>query len=309
MKRLRLHPFLAVAVLLLLAACATPKPLPLPERPDIPFGEGRIWQLDFPGQEPSYLFGTIHVSDPRVMKLPEEAETAFSKAEIAAFEVEIERDQMDLTERPEYYLLPEGETLMGQIGFWSYNRLKHLPTFYYFTLRDFDRLQPWVIWFVIADKDVTIGLREDPNKPVLDDWLQQRALDEGKEVIALETAEQQLQIFGGMPMDDQVSMLVSAIDEYYRPGTEVDRLRLYLDGDLAMRYALWQRFLGHMDPGVAQRFHARIGSDRNRFMAERLLPIFARGSTFVAVGAMHLPGDDGLLRLLELQGFTITRLH
>ena len=40
-----------------------------------------------------------------------------------------------------------------------------------------------------------------------------------------------------------------------------------------------------------------------------LLPIFARGSAFVVVGAMHLPGEDGLLRLLELQGFNVIRLH
>ncbi len=309
---MRLHPLhrlLAVTLLPLLAACATPRPLPLPERPDIPFGEGRIWQVDLPGLEPSYLFGTIHVSDPRVLKLPEAVETAFASAEIAAFEVEISRETIDLTKRPEYYWLPEGESLSDLIGFWSYNRLQHLPTFRYFTLRDFDRVQPWVVWFLIADRDIEFGLRESPDKPVLDDWLQQRAIDEGKEVIALETTEQQLQIFGGLPMEDQVSMLVSAIDEYYRPGTKVDRLRLYLDGDLATRYALWQRFLSHLDPEVAQRFNDRIGPSRNRYMAERLLPVFARGSTFVAVGAMHMPGEDGILRLLERQGFTVTRLH
>jgi uncharacterized protein len=309
MKLRSLRRLLPVALLLLLAACATPQPLPPPERPDIPFGEGRIWQIDFPGMEPSYLFGTIHVSDPRVLKLPEAAERAFASARIAAFEVKKERGEVELAERPEYYLLPEGESLSGLIGFWSYNRLKHLPTFRYFTLRDFDRVQPWIVWLIIADRDINVGLRSDPNKPVLDDWLQQRAIDEGKEVVGLETAEQQLDIFRGMPMEDQVSMLVSAIDEYYRPATEIDLLGLYLDGDLAMRYALWQRFLEHLDPEVARRFHNRIGPDRNRYMAERLPAVFAKGSTFVAVGAMHLPGGDGILRLLEEQGFTVTRLH
>jgi uncharacterized protein YbaP (TraB family) len=44
-------------------------------------------------------------------------------------------------------------------------------------------------------------------------------------------------------------------------------------------------------------------------MTEALLPVFARGSTFVAVGALHMPGEEGILSLLERRGYTVTRLQ
>jgi uncharacterized protein YbaP (TraB family) len=44
-------------------------------------------------------------------------------------------------------------------------------------------------------------------------------------------------------------------------------------------------------------------------MAERAAPILAGGNVFMAVGALHLPGKDGLVELLRRQGFTVTAVH
>jgi hypothetical protein len=44
-------------------------------------------------------------------------------------------------------------------------------------------------------------------------------------------------------------------------------------------------------------------------MVERLRPRLAEGGAFVAVGALHLPGEEGILRLLERQGYRVTRLY
>jgi uncharacterized protein YbaP (TraB family) len=56
---------LALTLALLVAACA--KPVPLPEAADVPYGRGRLWQVERPGEPPSQVFGTIHVNDPRVL--------------------------------------------------------------------------------------------------------------------------------------------------------------------------------------------------------------------------------------------------
>ncbi|HEY7840695.1 MAG TPA: TraB/GumN family protein [Gammaproteobacteria bacterium] len=53
----------------------------------------------------------------------------------------------------------------------------------------------------------------------------------------------------------------------------------------------------------------RLLTGRNRIMVERMLPLVESGDAFVAVGAMHLPGADGILALLRERGFTIERVY
>lgn len=59
---------------------------------------------------------------------------------------------------------------------------------------------------------------------------------------------------------------------------------------------------------AAEAFRERLIDDRNHRMAERLIPLLDR-RLFVAVGAGHLPGEQGILRLLEQRGFTATRVR
>src|SRR3546814_6360303 len=70
---------------LALASCAKPEAPPLPPRVDIPHGQGRLWKIEGEDIQLSYVFGTMHVSDPRVLSVPYPVEEAFNKAEIEAF--------------------------------------------------------------------------------------------------------------------------------------------------------------------------------------------------------------------------------
>jgi uncharacterized protein YbaP (TraB family) len=56
-------------------------------------------------------------------------------------------------------------------------------------------------------------------------------------------------------------------------------------------------------------FEQRIILDRNKIMAERAAPILATGNVFMAVGALHLPGEGGVIELLRKQGFTVTAVN
>ena len=161
----------------------------------------------------------------------------------------------------------------------------------------------------LSDREIEIGRLEDPEKPVLDDWLVLRARKAGRDVGFLETSLEQWQSFADIPMDDQVAMLRSAIDTYYDARVRVDRVAVYVEGNFALSYALWERRLGYLEPVLAQRYTDRLLNDRNRRMVERMLPYMEQRSAFVAIGALHLPGEDGILRLLEQRGYTVTRLH
>src|SRR5690606_6794401 len=89
------------ALLLLVAGCAVPEPplpplpplppAPLPARPELPFGAGLLWQIEKDGQQPSYVFGTMHVPDPEFLDLPLPVQAAFDLSRHVALEVVAEK--------------------------------------------------------------------------------------------------------------------------------------------------------------------------------------------------------------------------
>lgn len=298
-------------LLLVVSACTPRQPYPLPERPLIPFGEGRIWQIDREGLPSSYVFGTMHVDDKKIMTLPVEVETAFAASEIAAFELARYPQSSISPFDEEDYQLTGDETLEDLIGSRSFGILRwHMKQR---QLRPKNNIKPWVFWEYIGGSSwgfVDYGrLEPSGNDMILDDWLASRARHSGKDVVALETVQEQFDIYDKMPLDQQADMLKVALDRYADADPWVPKVQLYLDGDLAMFDALWQEYLALLEPATAETLDDRLITDRNRVMVERMRPLFRKASTFVAVGAAHMAGDEGILQLLENQGYRVTRLY
>ena len=66
----------------------------------------------------------------------------------------------------------------------------------------------------------------------------------------------------------------------------------------------------HLVPGEAGAlFDQRLLYDRNTRMLERMQPQLKAGNSFVAVGALHLYGDKGLLAQLAREGYKVTRVY
>jgi uncharacterized protein YbaP (TraB family) len=60
---------------------------------------------------------------------------------------------------------------------------------------------------------------------------------------------------------------------------------------------------------LREKIDKRLLDDRNRRMVERMLPRFDDGGAFIAIGAAHLPGENGVLALLEGRGYGVTRIY
>ena len=63
------------------------------------------------------------------------------------------------------------------------------------------------------------------------------------------------------------------------------------------------------DRRVAQLFTSQVVVNRNRRMLERMQPRLREGNAFIAVGALHLPGKDGLLTLLRNKGYRVSPVY
>ena len=84
-------------------------------------------------------------------------------------------------------------------------------------------------------------------------------------------------------------------------------LNAYLSGDLKKLVAI----ANSQQPGdkrLAKLINTKLIYERNQRMFNRMLNHLQAGNTFVAVGALHLPGEMGLLNKLRMAGYTVTRI-
>ena len=132
-------------------------------------------------------------------------------------------------------------------------------------------------------------------------------------VIGLETLIEQLQILHGMPPEAERDLLIATLRQADRAEDVLETtIARYKDGDIGGLLA-WMRSAeplpGALDAEIPATFLDRLITLRNHRMGDRAPPILRQGGAFIAVGAEHLPGKEGLLRLLEAEGYHIETIE
>lgn len=137
----------------------------------------------------------------------------------------------------------------------------------------------------------------------LDSEVQSRALALNKPVIPFETAEEQMSILMGAPLAEQARLLMEAVKQSL-DGTAAESTRKLTEAYLAQNLAaIAELIFSDQEMEVAE--VERLIFARNRNWAATLADILPERPVLVAVGAGHLPGDEGLISLLRTQGYTV----
>lgn len=124
----------------------------------------------------------------------------------------------------------------------------------------------------------------------------------GKPVRDLETIESQIDLLLGTPVAFQAESLKALLDDPDGASASVGELsEAYLAGDLDR---LYQAMLASRTYAEIAQWE-RMVSDRNRAWADILVTVLPAENILIAVGAGHLPGDDGMIELLRRAGFTV----
>src|SRR5690606_30183300 len=84
-------------------------------------------------------------------------------------------------------------------------------------------------------------------------------------------------------------------------------VELYLAGDLAGIASVAETATTDEEAALLERFMTRIKTERDARMVERVRPLLPGGGLFIAVGALHLTGESGLLARFDAAGWTVTR--
>jgi len=270
------------------------------------YGQGRFWRLEHVVHETSYLFGTVHVPDKIVTEIPASVDQAMNRAEFIAFE--ILQDEKAQKRAGELMALPPDQSLRALIGDQLFAQSGILAARYGLQPQQIDRLKPWALVTIFSLTPEQMAMRQK-GVQALDFQLQRRAAAKQKQLFGLEDLMGQLRIFDSMPKADQVQLLDVTVKAGQRQEEMMRKLiELYLNGDLDGIHDMmvWQNNLA--GPEFAAKFEERFLLKRNRRMARKALARMKQGSTFIAVGALHLPGEEGLVNLFTKQGYRATRI-
>ncbi len=263
------------------------------------------------GGRPFYVYGTIHVADPRVTALPRQVTQALVESDALLTEVSLSPSSM--MEMARSMQLSGGQSLRDLLPAPLLDRAEEYARRRGFPASRLHRLKVWAVMLTLGALDA----RQDAGADVLDQLLVRRARELGRTLDALETVAEQTSVFDTFSTQEQVTMLEGMLDLLDRLAAEGrnpvdDLVELYLAGDADELVRAVERYsIADTTPGLRQRLSKALLTDRNRRMAQRILQkvrLHQHRRFFFAIGAAHCPGPDGVLQLLARNGLRVERI-
>ncbi|MCB0794376.1 MAG: TraB/GumN family protein [Flavobacteriales bacterium] len=256
-----------------------------------------LWSLSGQGLgSNSYLLGTVHSMDARAFVGNDSLYMALSACSTLVGELDHREVMADAFRLATEMTLPEGLTLADLFSRKDQALVQRALEHELGPLSSMtSRMKPFWVIAMLSES----SMRKDSSE-VLDDHLQRSALAMGKEVLGLETLQEQLAAIDRIPLKQQARMLLDMVrHDLYR--SAMDRM---LDSYAA------QDLRGVMEAadaeGVPGRRDRAMRVERNRTMAHRMDSLMHTGRPmFFAVGAAHLPGKDGLMEMLRERGWMV----
>ena len=294
-------------VLLLFWAGAAPaedfacRPLQVSETPYAgpdEYGQGLLWQVTRAGAPPSHVFGTIHVAERHVSAQLDKVRDVLAGSEVFVMEAIFAPDAIESLRGMMFFT--DGARLQDVISAGLFTETLEILRAYHVQEADLAAMKPWAAYLTMS-YPADLGV-------ILDQRLLRLAVDTGLDTMGLESLAEQGGLFDSFSLDDQVRLLTDAVcHREILEGDFAKMISLYTDGDLAGLSSYGQRY-SFNDNTLYETLTERLLTRRNRLMTERMQAALAAGRAFIAVGALHLPGEEGILALLERRGFEITRV-
>ncbi len=277
----------------------------------LPYSEGILWRVARDGGPASHVFGTIHSSDPRVLALPPQVVEALNGARSVSLELDLNDPALAenyadaLFEKMVY---ADGRNLEKVAGRDLFADAATALAPYGIPRDVLRHLRPWAVYFILTQPAERLNPQSDA--PFLDLWLAQEGRRLGKPVEGLESLDEQLSVFADMSEREQVAMLDSAIAYATEENLDLEGLIwVYLSRDLSAMFRRTIEPVRYLGPDFMLSLIDRLLDRRNKVMVQRMAGRLEEGGAFVAVGAAHLPGSGGVLKLLEQQGYQVTRVY
>lgn len=275
----------------------------------LPMSAQVLYKVEGSGlKQPSFIFGTHHLAPTSVIA-DFGADKPFENVSIVVGEIDMTQNPMEMQMAMQPHMMAPADSTLTKVLpaekmpalNEEFKKWAPMPGM---ELAMLDPMKPMVVTTM-----VTVGITADaipgynPNEQ-LDTWFQKTGAEKGKKIVALETADQQAALlFDFTPISLQEEALVELLSD---PKKSVENARIltkaYMEQDLDAMMELSQKEDDHPE------FMEALLDKRNADWLTKLPSIFNEGSAFVAVGALHLPGEKGVLEGLRKLGYTVTPL-
>ena len=263
------------------------------------FSNAVLWKVSNAGKPSSYVFGTIHVSDPRITNLPEPVKSALNNSDTFVMEALPTPEEALALSQMMFYA--DGTMLKDYLDDELFQRIAKVLSIFQLPIEAAAIMKPWAA-FLIMNYPVD-------NTMPLDLKLLEIATSQGARIMGLETLSEQGAIFSDMTLNKQLRLLLDTVCNYDLVNQGIEEMKeLYLKRDLN---GLLNTSAQHprADEPVYKELNKKLLTDRNKIMIDRMQSVLQEGSAFIAIGALHLPGNDGVMEGLSQQGYKITAIY
>lgn len=258
------------------------------------YSRGVLWRIESLNGRVNYVFGTIHLADARVTELPKVTTDALLNSQRFVMEVVLDFDAIGAMS--EAMVFRGKEDLKDTLDPVLYRRTVQLLGRHGVSASAARHLKPWAAY-------TNLSIPSSQTGTPLDLVLANMAASNSIEIFGLESIEEQIALFDTMTMAEQVELLTEAVCHYDDVQAEIEQIiEYYVDQDIDAMMRLSERHSSALN----DRLMDAVLWQRNKLMVERMQSHLLGGRSFIAVGALHLPGRGGVLDLLAKRGYIVT---
>lgn len=254
-----------------------------------------LWKVSGNGLEtPSYLFGTMHILCEQDIVSKPSFQQALAESQTLVLELN-PTDPAVMQEMQQLAVNPGFENIYTDLPEQDFKLLDtYLSSKFGAGLAQMGVLKPFILTSML-----TMGFLDCEVPFSLETYLAGIASAKEMPVIDLETGAFQVGIFDNIPVDFQIQEIIRSLKDDTGKKELYQMIEIYGSGDLDRLYAYMSK------NEMMQAFQAVILDNRNITWIPILEDLFKEGSSFVAVGAGHLPGELGVISLLKQKGYTV----
>ncbi|NOZ90706.1 MAG: TraB/GumN family protein [Epsilonproteobacteria bacterium] len=269
-----------------------------------------LWKVE-KDKKVFYLFGTMHLADPKLQNLPESLKNVIKNVDIVRTEIDLNlKNQLEASKM---MMRADQKSLKDILPKDIYNRANnYLGTINpNLTLKSFDHMKVWAVATVIT---LLKNQLKYPFLKPIDGIIFNYAKNEKKDIGGIETIHEQLSSMDSFSLREQILELESSLDYLEKNGDYLsDMKKLYIQGDKKALMDFINKNMYQMPKykDLEQKFMQKLVFDRNKRMAERIEKLVndnPNKKALFAFGVMHFISKKSILDILKGHGYSIERI-